>query len=208
MRHLLALLLACTTLGARADIIYEWVGNNDAAPFNIAMRLTFTDTAFDDGMVDLRHARGAGPRTYYPDSELLSLVYTTPGLSGTINFQPVTNGLGNYNDLRVQFTVDADGLLGGSLYANNDMLHVGMSGFGGNFQVTTANSDLAMIAAGCPAMGDCHGATGRFTRLAAPGNVPDNPLPEPMTLGLTTLSLLGMCYSRRRVATRTSAANG
>jgi hypothetical protein len=208
MRHLLALLLACTTLCARADIIYDWVGNNDATPFNISMRLVFTDHAFDDGVVELTMRPVTGrPQPARPDSELLELRYTTPGLSGTIDYSPATVGLRTYEELRLHFTMDAAGALSGSLYANNSQLHVGMAGFDDLFTVTTANSDYGMYAAGCENFIDCKGATGRFLRQQGGfGQDPDQPLPEPMTLGLTALGLFGMGYSRRHAAARISAA--
>lgn len=201
MRHLLALLMAVTTLSARADVVYQWQGNEDLPPFGIGMRLVFTDTAFDDGAVDLTMNANTGRPQLRPDSELLGLFYTVPALGGEerIDFRPASAGLGAFEQLRVHLELDAAGLLSGNIYANNTMLHIAMAGSDGLFKVTSANSDRGMGGAGCEWHQDCNGATGTFQR------VQDQPLPEPMTLGLTALGLFGMGYSRRRAA-RISAA--
>jgi hypothetical protein len=194
MRNLLALLLACTTLSARADIIYDWVGNNDAAPYNISLKLVFTDDAFADGGVDFNVIGGwYSPRL--TDPGLVSLLYVAPGPMLPVSFQPSQVPMGFYHSLRMHLTVNETGALSGNFYANNDESHIMMDGEDGLFRVTSSNSDRSMIWAGCPDTSkDCNGATGRFVRQEDGGQQ----LPEPMTLGLTALGLLGMCYSRRR----------
>lgn len=170
-------------LASQAGVIYEWRATNDGTPRNITFQLEFTQETVDSGAFSFVVPFGDYTASY-PDSGLLSLLYTFPGTAGYMSYQPPTekfrNGLGHLN-MNIRF--EAGGYLSGSIYANDANSHIDLRSDGTLFTIVDANSDAAMPGAGCGRL-PCGGATG-FLR-----DVRMNEVPEPHALALFGLGAI------------------
>ena len=175
--------LCFTSLASHAGVIYEWRPTNDGTPRNITFQLEFTQETVDSGAFSFVVPFGDTTASY-PDSGLLSLLYTFPGTAGYMSYQPPTekfrNGLGHLNmDIRFE----AGGYLSGRIYANNAENHIDLLSDGSLFTIRDANSDAGMPGAGCGWL-PCGGATGYLR------DVRMNEVPEPHALALLGLGAL------------------
>lgn len=195
MKTLLASLIAALSFHAacHADVMYEWQGNDDATPYNIAMRMVFTDDAVASGSASVT-GYGALP----PDSPLLQFYYQMPNAASPMSFAPSPVPVWSDNVFSMNVTFLDDGTLSGSLYANDTTSHIQLASSGALFTVVSANSDAGMTGAGCAPWGNCAGATGTFRRvgMAAPEDVTE--VPEPGSLALFGLGLLAAARVGRR----------
>jgi hypothetical protein len=195
MKTLLASLIAALSFHAAsyADVIYEWQGNEDATPYNIAMRMVFTDDAVASGS-----ARVTGYGALPPDSALLLFSYQMPNAASPMSFAPSPVPVWSDNVFSMNVTFLDDGTLSGSLYANDTVSHIRLASSGNLFTVMSANSDAGMIGAGCALWTDCAGATGVFRRVGMAAAEADAEVPEPGSLALFGLGLLAAARSSRR----------
>jgi hypothetical protein len=195
MKTLLASLIAALSFHAasHADVIYEWQGNEDATPYNIAMRMVFTDDAVASGS-----ARVTGYGALPPDSALLLFSYQMPNAASPMSFAPSPVPVWSDNVFSMNVTFLDDGTLSGSLYANDTVSHIRLASSGNLFTVVSANSDAGMIGAGCALWTDCAGATGVFRRVGMAAAEADAEVPEPGSLALFGLGLLAAARSSRR----------
>jgi hypothetical protein len=184
--------MACLLIpiAGHAGVIYEWRPTNEGTPRNITFQLEFTQEAVDGGTFRFVVPYQDGAASY-PDSGLLSLLYTFPGTGGFMSYKPPSerfrNGLGILNmDIRFE----PGGYLSGRIYANNAESHIDLLSAGTLFTIRDANSDAGMPGAGC-GWSPCGGATGylRDRRM--------NEVPEPHSGGLFAAGALGAMAALR-----------
>ncbi len=185
-------------LASHAGVIYEWRPANDGTPRDIGLRLEFSQQAVDSGAFSFFVPDGDFAASY-PDSGLLSLLYTFPGPGGNMSYKPPTekfrDGLG-YLDMDIRF--EAGGYLSGRIYANNADSHIDLLSDGRLFTVVHADSDNSMPGAGC-GWDACGGATGYLRDVRMLDDAID--LPEPHAaalLALGALGAMGALRARRR----------
>jgi hypothetical protein len=193
MKKLITCAIAALSIHAssQASVVYEWQGNENAAPYNIALRMEFTDAAFEAGAVHVR----AREYQFLPNTGLVSFIYTFPGFAMPLTYAPGERpfAVGDLLEMDLQFQDDLT--LSGSFKAIGVESHIFMDSVGSLFTVTNANSDAGMTWAGCPAWSACSGATGVFRQVSAPASQ----VPEPGSMALVGLGLLGLA---RRVRAR------
>lgn len=179
MNKLITCALAALSIHAnsQANVVYEWQGNDNAAPYGIALRMEFTDAAFESGALHLR----AREYEFVPDSGLVSFYYTFPGPAQPLSYAPGERPLGTGELLDMDIVFRDDLTLSGSFKAIGIESHIFMDSVGSLFTVTNANSDAGMMWAGCAPWAACAGATGVFRQV-----------PEPGSMALVGLGLLGL----------------
>lgn len=170
-----------------ASVMYEWQYTNDQTPYNMIMRLVLSDEAVARGTVDLDFINLPYDSQMVDPNGLLELHYEIVGGSNTIHFELATQPVTHNEILQVSLRILDNGILAGKIYANDSYRHIGLEGMDGQFLVTTANSDDHMDGAGCYGGMDCRGATGVFRQV-----------PEPASLGLMVLAMVGMALVRWR----------
>jgi hypothetical protein len=199
MLRLLAGLLFTLSLSpaANANVVYVWHADTKAAPYNLEMKLVFTDAAVKGGALSL-HARGDDEDTAtYADSGLVSLLYSFPHNALPISFFPSTQalGAGSYLDIDLHFL--GEGTFTGTISATNINSDISMHGDDPTFAVTAAHSDQGMLEEGCPqdSLWGCAGATGHFIR--SDEHRESQALPEPGSFALVAVGMAAL-YARRR----------
>jgi len=191
MKKLIACVIAALSIHAnsQANVIYEWQGNNDATPYNIGLRMEFTDAAVESGALHLR----AREYEFHPETGLVSFNYTFPGWAQPLTYAPREHPFVTGDLLQMDIVFEDDLTLSGSFRAIGVESHIFMDSVGSLFTVTNANSDATMIEAGCTPWMNCAGATGVFRQVQAPDNLPEAAdVPEPGSVALVGLGLLGL----------------
>lgn len=186
-------------LAGHAGVIYQWRPLDGNPPLDFNLRLEFTQQAIDSGSFSFQLLY-MDSSTSYPDSGLLSLQYSFPGLSMPMDYRPregqFRNGQGT---LDMELSFEPGGFLSGWIRANDQNSHFILQSSGSLFTVLDANSEEGMAGAGCGwTMGiPCSGATGYLEALQ---QRTARQVPEPHTLGLLGLGVLGLLGARRRLA--------
>lgn len=194
-------LLLCTHAASQAGVVYQWTGTGQALPHDITLSLAFSDAAVASGAASF-HLKAYDAQASYPDSPLLSLSYSVPGVI-PMQYSPVdqkfNGGLGSL-DIDVQFT--ADGYLTGWIRANDANSDFEMRSTGTLMTVLGAHSDQGMGGAGCGFGSACGGATGYLQKVAVAeqGGKRDAEVPEPGTAGLLAAGAAAFAALRRRKA--------
>lgn len=195
MLRIIPLLLAATLLAhpAEASVTYAWqqVEASSKMPANLNLELVFSDKAVSQGelILDIGNDCRWGSCEFSQDS-LLSLRYWygAPDAPGGTNFidygyRTAVNGAFHGIELRLSFL--PNGVLGGSVMANNGESDFFMESVGSLFTMVRANSDQE---GGCGfAYPDCSGSTGLLREV-----------PEPSSAALAGLGLLAVWLGRRR----------
>lgn len=171
---------------SQANVIYEWQGNNDATPYNITLRMEFTDAAVESGALHLR----AREYEFHPETGLVSFYYAFPGWAQPLTYAPHEQPFAVGDLLQMDIVFRDDLTLSGSFKAIGIESHIFMDSVGSLFTVTDANSDATMIGAGCTPWMSCAGATGVFRQVPEPGSV--------ALVGLGLLGLARQVRARRR----------
>jgi len=183
MKKLIACAIAALSFHAnsQANVVYEWQGNNDATPYNIKMRMEFSDGAFDAGRLTLKMREN----DFDPEAGLVNFYYKAPGKPRPITYaRDHAFGEGDLLEMDIVFLDDLT--LSGSFKAFNFESHIFMASANNLFTVTYANSDATMIDAGCAPSSNCAGGTGVFRQV-----------PEPGSTALMSLGLLGVARHAR-----------
>ena len=176
-----SLLLAATFfihLQSHADVVYEWKPVGNEPPHNIALQLVFSEDAVSFGSFSF-HVPYGDYNLSYPESGLISLLYTFPGYPGSeISYKPRTEqfryGLGML-DMEVEFSTS--GFLTGWISANDANSDFEMATYDLTFmKVIGAHSDAGMDKVCDGEIWGCSGAIGHIQQVQ---NVP-----EPGSLGL------------------------
>lgn len=190
MKKLIACAIAAMSFHAssRANVVYEWHGNNDATPYNITMRMEFSDAAYDAGRLTLKMRE----HDFDADAGLVNFYYKAPGKPRPITYdRDRTFGEGDLLEMDIVFLDDLT--LSGSFKAFNFESHIFMESANNLFTVTYANSDATMIDAGCAPWSNCAGGTGVFRQVPEPGSI--------ALMGLGLLGLARHARSKRKKAT-------
>ncbi len=192
-------LLLCTHAASQASVVYQWTAVGQALPHDITLSLEFSDAAVASGTASF-HLKAYDYAASYPNSPLLSLSYSVPGVM-PMQYSPVSEkfngGLGRL-DIDVSFT--ADGYLMGWIRANDANSDFEMRSTGTLMTVLGAHSDQGMGGAGCSFGSNCSGATGYLQRvaLAQQAGGREAAVPEPGTLGLLAAGAAAIAALRRR----------
>ena len=199
MKKLFVCIAAALSVHAssQANVIYEWQGNNDATPYNISLRMEFTDAAVSAGTLHLNSRYGYGL-----DAGLLSFQYSFPGALNPIVFKPATGSFPEGESLQMSIAFRDDFTLSGSFMASGQDSHIFMSSTGNLFTVTGAGSDYGMAGAGCSPFASCAGATGVFRQVPQATAEAQAEVPEPGSLALIGLGLAGLARKLRRKPAR------
>ncbi|WP_288379997.1 PEP-CTERM sorting domain-containing protein [uncultured Massilia sp.] len=186
----LASALCLASISSQAGVLYEWRPLNEKLPQHVTFRMEFTTAAVNSGKLNFKVPMGDWEESY-PDAGLLSIYFSTPGVS-PISYKPREErfryGLGS---LDLNLTFGSDGFLSGRIYANDANSHFGMSSQGSLFTILDARSDQDMGGAGCGENWEiCNGATGQLQRVD---------IPEPGSVALLGIGLLAAAGLRRKV---------
>jgi len=187
------MLLSASPL-ATAGVWYKWHATNDIAPRGISLLLEFDRAVVRSGTFQMRIDvdDNAFRDTVFPQSGLLGFYYGT-GTEGEITWKPrkgITDPGPLILDMDIRFGPGRH--LTGGIYAHNYNSQFGMStGFmgGPNFTIYEAESDAGMKGCGWASEEGrpCFGATGQIRQI-----------PEPASIALVGLGVLGAALSRRR----------
>lgn len=192
-------LLLCTHAASQAGVVYQWTGAGQALPHDITLSLEFSDAAVASGSASF-HLKARDYETSYPNSPLLSLSYSVPGVM-PMQYSPVSEKFnGGLGSLDIDVTFTADGYLMGWIRANDANSDFEMRSTGTLMAVLGAHSDQGMGGAGCGFGSNCGGATGYLQRVAMAelGAEREAAVPEPGTLGLLAAGAGAIAALRRR----------
>jgi hypothetical protein len=184
MKKLIACAIAALSFHAnsQANVVYEWQGNNDATPYNITMRMEFSDAAVEAGRLSLKMRE----HDFDPQAGLVNFYYKAPGKAQPITYATRERAFAEGDLLEMDIVFLDDLTLAGGFKAINVESHIFMESVSNLFTVTYANSDATMIDAGCTPWNNCAGGTGVFRQV-----------PEPGSMALVGLGLLGLARHAR-----------
>ncbi|QOY92384.1 PEP-CTERM sorting domain-containing protein [Massilia sp. UMI-21] len=183
-------------LTGHAGVVYQWRPLDGNPPLDFALKLEFTRQAVDSGSFSFQLPyMDSAPS--YPELGLVAFQYAFPGMGMPMDYRPqeqqFRSGLGML-DMELRF--EAGGYLSGWIHANDQNSHIMLQSSGALFTVLDANSDEGMEGAGCGWTTGlpCSGATGFLQGVQQQNG---QAVPEPRTLALFGLGILGLFGSRR-----------
>lgn len=193
--HYLLLSLLLVTFNASADVAYHWISaqNSVDRPHGFILDLILSDAAIMAGYVDyhspacaLADSCAASPNSpiSYFYSSLYSPIYEP---HYTITYFPQEQLVWPAGGLNVSVNIGLNGLLDGDISINSPEFGFFLSGNNGLFTVDRyyINNSFACLLHGSI----CMGATGFISAVST--------VPEPNTIALLSLAMLGLIASRR-----------
>lgn len=200
MKKLLAFALAALSIHAssQADVIYEWNSIGNTTPKDISMKLVFGDELIgQDSYAYTLHAGWPFNDSHYTGLKEISFSATGARPMSLFPGQQVE---APYLDLVLNLQFLAGGQLGGSIYFNDSQSDVRLASTDGVFSVLAMHSDANPDGSGisCDGVANCAWSTGTLNRLDSANQLESRAVPEPASVALVGLGLLGIASLRRR----------